>query len=82
MIRLYLRYRVTGPMGSVECTLHPNIIEDCKGDPRALAEEVKHEAWRELWNSPAKAMLKKLCDEYGVDQVKRRFSKSISIEEI
>lgn len=82
MIRSYKRFLITSVMGSVECSLHPNILEDCGDDPVKLREEVVHEAWRQLWNSDAKRMLKNLCDELGVGVVKKRFSDNVTFREV
>jgi len=43
---------------------------------------VKHMAWRKVWESEAKVMLKKLCDKLGVDRVKATFNQTSHIEEI
>lgn len=70
-MRTYSRYRATASFGSVEFT-----VDNWYTSP----EQIKHEAWRALWDGPAKKMLKRLCDELGVDLVKSRFEASITYE--
>lgn len=81
----FRRFSVSHPaMGSVEVFLTSNDIrhyELCETDTERK-NFVAHEAWRNLWNSPAKHMLKDLCDKMGVDPVKKRFTDAITIEEI
>lgn len=45
-------------------------------------EYILHMAWRELWKSDAKPMLRKLCDRLGVDAVKKAFNDNCLIEEV
>ena len=78
------RFRITGEMGSLELFLNmqqDRWYEECVDD-LGREEMITHLAWCKLWESDAKKMLKKLCDELGVDQVKTTFSQKINIEEI
>lgn len=71
-------------MGSIEVFLgvfEMRHYKECKTE-RDQREFIAHEAWRKLWESDAKHMLKRLCDSQGVDAVKRKFTDAIIIEEI
>ena len=82
---LFYRFSVTHKaMGSVDVFLNMDETrwyEKCQTD-RERREFVAHQAWRKLWDSPAKAMLSKLCDSLGVDAVKKKFSDAIVIEQV
>ncbi|HEX9429602.1 MAG TPA: hypothetical protein VF944_04425 [Candidatus Bathyarchaeia archaeon] len=79
------RFRITGhSMGCVEVFLNmqqDRWYDECETD-EARHDLVAHEAWRRLWDSEAKTMLKVVCDELGVDTVYRTFKRDIRVEEI
>lgn len=81
----FSRFRVTAfGMGSVEFYLGPDQMrwfDECKTD-EARKEFLAHEAWREMFKSSAKHMLKRLCEAEGTTKVKRIFEEQIQIEEI
>lgn len=84
-LRSYRRFRVTSQIGSIEVALHPNLLDDVARHPTIynLDAEVKHAAWRKLWEAPETArILKKLCDEQGTFLVRDRFFANVNWEEI
>ncbi len=79
----FIRFNVTHEaMGSVSVFFGDQQLrwlDDCKTD-QDRHELIAHEAWRKLWGSPAKKMLKGLCDKLGVDAVKKKFTDSVKVE--
>jgi hypothetical protein len=81
-IRFY-RFIVTHDAGAIEVFLgadNARWYEECKTD-KERREFIAHEAWRQLFESPAKRMIKQLCDSLGVDVVKKKFTDNIRIQE-
>ena len=81
----FIEFRVvTLNDGAVEVKLYNDELRHYLEDKdRGKGDEyIMHMAWRELWKSDAKVMLKKLCDNLGVDRVLKAFRDNCLIEEV
>lgn len=78
------QFRITALSGSIEILLtsqQERWYGECLTD-EARRGFIGHEAWRKLWESSAQTMLRRLCDDIGVDAAKARFISGIKIEEV
>lgn len=78
------RFKITHDIGSIEVFLGSHEMRyynECKDDLERRAF-IAHEAWRKLFDSDAKQMLTRLCDQIGVTKAKKTFTDNIRIQEI
>lgn len=81
---MFKRFLITSDIGSIEVFFGPGEMrwyDECKTDAERR-ELIAHEAWRRLYDSPAKRMLTLVCNKIGASAAKKQFLAMIHIEEI
>lgn len=69
--------------GSVEFHVERHAIAQWEKElPPDVNRHLAHEAWRALWQTPAKNMLKAMCDKLGAGVVHAAFLKNVKVEEL